>query len=784
MKGFRTIFSFFILFIISISLVFAGIDYVTAGDTDGDYRQGIGQFNAQQPNKTIVNQFPIDNTRSIPLVADLDNDGISEIIVLDGTKIRIFHDSSLNQITFLSLPIPNRYNHFIVFDIDGDGFEEIIVVGELGDPVLPQKFPLIRIISYANDTLTQQANISLGTIGAFGTIEDQQIMIACRGADDCIAVATVGTNITCSGTCPSIGVMIATVFNSTNLVTVVEDVTVLRQEGGTNDGTGGMCFPRVRNIVVRDYDFDPEDVNPPDIEYIFSYFYTANAQMTDSNDDFGIFIINVNASNIVVVETSIEDNDGLEADFNSLCNSNDGVGKHVTNPIVFDIDLDDDGVEEVVVGFQTDADKFKMKSFRTDTGAFLDDYPEVEKSEGVLISNIFRANAFHDTGNSDFCVIGFNNEDGKLLITCASELTTQIPETSEFTLPVQPFNLSDNFQKPFTIAHAVDESNVLTVNNDLDEVLTAFGIISLDWKISPITCFGTFGIGTGECDATLIYSFLDIHGLGELVAISVDYQRTGVREDIIAYSSTNLIYLDDEVQNEGGEITSAFFDPCITDETIGLNSSLRVELRIVNPDIFNDQVSGSVILYLGTADEQREDSLNRSSNSTIPFTTLVFNNTIVDGTMRLIGRDTGKPTDEDIIDITFNVQAQGVVQGDCTEFIDIITEEEQEIIDALALEEEDAISRTIDDIDDLLGLGLGRPIIWLIIMVFVSYAIWTGGALERPDITFGIITLVNVLLLVIGFKLGFIGIGLIFIVIIALLGSLAIRFRQMATGGG
>ena len=780
MKGFRTIFSFFLLFIISISLVLGqtGIDYVTAGDTDGDYRQGIGQFNAQQPNKTVVNQFPIDNTRFIPLVADLDNDGTSEIIVLDGTKIRIFHDSSLEQITFLSLPLPNRYNYFIVFDIDGDGFEEIIVVGELGDPVLPQKFPLIRVINYTNETLTQQANISLGTIGAFGSQIDQQIMIACRGTDDCIAVTTLGNNQICSGTCPTVGSMIGSVFNSTNLVTVVQDVTVLRVEGGTNGATGGFCFPRVRNILVRDYDSDG------DTEYIFSYFYTSNAQMNDNNDDFGIIAVNVNASNIVVVELSIEDNDGLEADSTTVCNSNDGVGKHVTNPIVFDIDLDDDGIEEVVVGFQTDADKFKMKSFRTDTGAFVDDYPEVEKSEGILISNIFRANAFFDTGNVDFCVIGFNNLNGKMLITCASEVTTQIPETSEFTLPVQPFNLSDNFQKPFTIAHAVDESDVLTEGNDLDEVLTAFGIISLDWFTSPLTCFGIFGIGTGECDAQLIYSFLDIHGLGELITISVDYQRTGAREDIIAYSSTNLIYLDDEVQNEGGEITSVFFDPCITDETIGLNSSLRVELRIVNPDIFDDQVSGSVILYLGTADEQREDSLNRSSNSTIPFTTLIFNNTIVDGTMRLIGRDTGKPADEDIIDITFNVQAQGVVQGDCTENIDIITDEEQEIIDELVLEEEDAISRTIDDIDDLLGLGFGRTIIWLIIMVFVSYAIWTGGALERPDITFGIITLVNVLLLVIGFKLGFIGIGIIFIVIIGLLGSLAIRFRQMATGGG
>ena len=781
MKGFRTIFSFFLLFIIFISLVLGqtGIDYVTAGDTDGDYKQGIGQFNAQQPNKTVVNQFPIDNTRSIPLVADLDNDGTSEIIVLDGSKIRIFHDSTLDQITFLSLP-PNIYNTFIVFDIDGDGFEEIIIVGELGNATLPQKFPLIRIINYTNDTLAlQQVNISLGTIASAGTRKDQQIMIACRGVNDCIAISNSGTNITpCVGTCPSIAQLKATVFNSTNLVTVVEDVTELRIEGGTNGGTGGFCFPRVRNVVVRDYD------NDGDIEYIFSYFYTGNAQMTDSNDDFGIIGVNVNASNIVIVEFSIEDNDGLGADFNSVCNSNDGVGKHVTNPLVFDIDGDDDGIEEVVVGFQKTVDEFKMKSYSTDTGLNLFNgiYPLIEDSEGVLISNIFRANVFFDTGNNEFCVVGFNHDNGETLITCGTERPTSalgLPKTAEFKLDPQPFNLSDNFLKPFTLVHAVDESDVLVEGTDIDEVLTAFGIIAFDFDSSPLTCSTV-----GNCDAQLIYSFSEIHGLGELVAISVDYQRTGQREDIIGYTATNLVYLDDEIQNEGGEITSAFFDPCITDETVGLNSSLRVELRIVNPDIFDDQVSGSVILYLGTADEQREDSLNRSSNATIPFTTLVFNNTIVDGTMRLIGRDTGKPDEEDIIDVTFNVQAQGVVQGDCNENIDFITEEEQEILDALALIEEDAISRTIDDIDDLLGLGLGRTIIWLIIMVFVSYAIWTGGALERPDITFGIITLVNVLLLVIGFKLGFIGIGIIFIVIIGLLGSLAIRFRQMATGGG
>ena len=95
---------------------------------------------------------------------------------------------------------------------------------------------------------------------------------------------------------------------------------------------------------------------------------------------------------------------------------------------------------------------------------------------------------------------------------------------------------------------------------------------------------------------------------------------------------------------------------------------------------------------------------------------------------------------------------------------------------------EDAISTFFDDIDDLLGLGLGRSVLWLIVMVLVAYGLWTSGNNKDVRTTFGIIGIVETFLLLIGLTLGFIGFGTIITVIIVALGILAFRFRQEVMG--
>ena len=92
--------------------------YNQSGGADGDYQFGRGVFNAnlvEFDTTTIV----LDNNRNnIPLVVDLDENGVNEIIIQDGSFIRVFNANDLSEFVGLDLGTDEFTSNTIAFDID------------------------------------------------------------------------------------------------------------------------------------------------------------------------------------------------------------------------------------------------------------------------------------------------------------------------------------------------------------------------------------------------------------------------------------------------------------------------------------------------------------------------------------------------------------------------------------------------------------------------------------------------------------------------------------------
>ena len=97
--------------------------YDFSSDVDGD----IGFFNAGlDPNLVLAQSQSVglSDARGQPLVANLDNSGLKEIILIDNGDIRLFTRDSNGINIIASVNVGDDLDilsNLIVFDIDGDG---------------------------------------------------------------------------------------------------------------------------------------------------------------------------------------------------------------------------------------------------------------------------------------------------------------------------------------------------------------------------------------------------------------------------------------------------------------------------------------------------------------------------------------------------------------------------------------------------------------------------------------------------------------------------------------
>lgn len=553
-------------------------DYTKIGGEDGDFKLTDYEnlFFDEQYTKS---QYPyaLNDPTGLPLVNDLDNDGIKEIIVQADDTIILFHfeDNLVKFVDSKSLDSTTQdgdfYSNMITFDYDADGIDEVIIH--------QQENQKLYALQYNSSGLYIQQTWNVGGIFTPANLPDRfgDSILGCGHPDGCLLA-----------------------YNSGNT------------ESGATHRTYLFSFTHSKNEdkLVRD------STAPPDCfskfgyvawsEYNQKYYFTTQRRISAPK----LYQVGINGSSHL-----IWDIENLGESYQNVPNACDIRGvKTITSPLVAEFYETKSG-EEVGYGFQTSSDKFRLAIYDTIDGLDeIDTYPEFEKTEGVLKSNPFMMDAFGNNKDTDMCVVGYEENDRTIEILCAtqdykSELGFDTPfvdwglDSVEFTYEMDDEQHNMTSTEIFSvIAHGVNSEG----NTDRNEILTSYGIFTLD-KYS--TTSDGFCVNYGNCDSFLEYEM----PVGEEGAYVMDDVQDLNHPDIIGLLDGNLIYLDDGFINRQayiGYCTDIQPSPLADCWSFGGSVLVTIVPKDYNPE---DMVRAKAILYYGEGNASLEESYNYES---------------------------------------------------------------------------------------------------------------------------------------------------------------------------
>ena len=634
-KNFTVILFTLILFSVCVSAT-----NVSLGDNQ--YNEIIGgTFNALNLDDTPTGTKSIGTSGFIPLSADLDNDGTKETIVLDGATIRIYEDNDLSIVDTYSTVSTGDFQYAVVHDINEDGFLDIIAIQD----------DVVSMITYNGSLIYSIGNATL-SYGDTATI----------GCKDGYCLALKSVNQAGGYNVPAY--IHAYGFNETD----VTEITLDSFSGSNYQAI--ICQPAINSFELEDYDNDGND------EFIVSYYKYMSTG--GANEQVVINYINVFDNLTVDSEQSISHTTGLSANNFASTGKCDNVNTnyantHITSPSVYNYDGGSSNGLETVIGYMTSYGYYRIMVY-TSTGVEIEEYPNLlgisYSADGFRLSNVIRANAFTDTDDVDFCVMGYNTpnnnigavNDGVTDLLCAS-LQTGGDDDEEFF-----FNTDDYYNTSYRYAdtiHAIQEVGDTTDGNNLDEILTPYGVMEFQYN----------GLLVNELN--LLYEISKPDG----AIMPSDTDGTG-QSDLLVQTATNIYYYDDGFTNSGAEITNLRFNPCYNEiMKNGTQSEVIVEVTDVN----GDNVGARVTWYDGLSNEYQSDwSTNVTSGSEITFSMLV-NKTVSNGIITIEARDTESPSDIDSETRTFSVALTGVEYGDIICDESVLTDDQGEDVSPTAL---------------------------------------------------------------------------------------------------
>ncbi len=794
MRGKIGLMVFMILIVLPLALAeqSAKTDYNESGNFDNRYELGLGAFNSNLDPADVNAQTTtvlVTDGRKVPLISDLDGDGLTEVIILDGRNIEVYQNKTLSLVDSFTLDTATdeRFSNILTFDINGDGLREIIIMAEE-----EEELHILQLNNSVLTNITRSTGIDFSLWGHTAGTNAGEIVIKCSSTERCLALFSDNIRTGNSGG----GVtnkLIGCYFNSSQEAIQGDGDKLCLNPIDSSSSLSVFCQPNIRHMTAIDYDEDNggASADPSEFEFIASNLEVEQSLATD--ELLNIYWIDILPNSSVVLENSIQNTvpgsilGGATTGVSFSCDNsvgqnenNDGTGNplfpgfYVTSPLVFD--ADPTSGFETVVGIGVDPDEFNILMFEKD-GSFLDDFPEVADSEGIMISNVFKADIFDDS-TQDFCVMGFNGDptggvDDSLSVTCGSKndpngfgLTNF--ETIEFRFDKQGlFNISQTYDNAGVLAHSGEHDT----SNDIDEVVSAYGILELDRTCTI----------TGNCDMDLI--FQQPKGSNNPRIITTDaYDRVGL-EDMIVLTDVNLFYMDDGFTNQPATITNIFTNPCL-DSVWKINSSVEVKITATDPE--NDLVSVRATLYSGDTNEQSREFINASSGTEVPFS-FIANKTIGGGSLLFEAFDpVNNPNDIDSIDKAFSVAQTGVEFNDCTTSESFVTEAEAEEAILNASLTVDATENAVESgIDTLTGIsGLAGTTIWLILMLAFSLFIWFEIAQTgmSGNSGLGVIAIVNALFIILGARLGILSTGLVVIIVLLAVVIVAVFLGKFLTG--
>lgn len=817
----KSYFIVILVFLLSISISIAQeTTYNEIGDVEGDYQRGLGIFNTElTSSETTGNVVVNDNAKWHPLIADLDGDGDNEYTILDGDNLRIFENNDFDIVDTFAITVnpgitgSERYSNILAFDIDGDSRDEIIYIRE--------KSGFLDIIEFNGSSVFAQNSISLNDSGLTNTLlldSASEYSIKCQSTNKCLMTYA---NADISGATQD---FFGTFFNSTFVghENLILDLTVDNRL---------FCHPRGRSMAIADYDNDG-------IDELISTVY--EARRTTASESIHIFWIEIFDNGTIELDNTfaISGTSEIENIYGAVAGDRcDGTGVSetligtqpsgvyfaynlFTAPITFEIDGSGSNGQETAIAFVTDEDgdhwDFVIKTYdgcSSDLGfeigctiSELDDYPETCDLLGNCgtahaLTNIYRANALPDAtaGAVDFCASGITfatpTEASAIDTICGSSQKT-VPilgifdsQTMEIVLSEENIVFNTSIGRSVqdgrvnTIWHSAQHSSVSTNGQNLNEVITPYGVMRIangdtsspDWEIIFANPQATDGI---------------------MIPVDGEFSDS---EDLLLYTSGNFFYIDDGLSNQGAFISNVTFRPCPIDAILKINTTLEIDVIIKddNPSpLAQDPVTARVSVYNGDSNEQNDLPIefnNVSSGALLPYS-FILNKTITNSEILIEGFDSINLNDIDSQTFNFNVQLNGVEFGDTTCSVGFgapsVEEEAPTVITEASLTVDATDNAIITGVFTVIALtGVSGITFWLVLMIAFAVAIFFRGAMiDWPMNTIlGSIAVVEALLIILATRLGIFSNDLLVIITIigvVIIGTFIGKFLTGIRPGG
>lgn len=740
-----------VLYIVCLLSVGAKPLYLNVGSNETQFELGRGIFSAIDEVDVSYYSAGLSNGKHIPLVADADQDGINEVYIIDGDDIKVYEGIELEyQASFDYGTATDRVSFPIIYDIDDDGILEYIFVDESKSP-----YEELFILEFNGTHLNNQTSFQLSSVGAGDS------MVACMSPNKCIVVA--GKYRTAEDS-PNYAGILAVSINSTEQV---DSMTVYQD---TNVNAILFCRSAISFIATTTEETQEQ--------YVFSF---GEATFGDiSKAGVRIFWVSVNSTNELELEHSAYADEFQSGALFSLsdeghhCDDPENIRAQFTSPLVSD-DFADKPFSQAIIATMESDSEFVMLMYDYE-GNFIDDYPETDDSNGVIISNVFRATAFPDDNGRSFCVVGFQGSgaeyetsDLQQNIVCASEYSGELVSTFEYSIPIASFGYNNSYNvgnhRANLLSHSAQHSNALSESVDLSEVLTTYGIFSLDYD----SCEINIAYGRGFCDAERVF----MNGAGKSAFMSVDIENIG-SEDLIAMTDLGLYVYDDGIGNRPVKQVDIYYNPCPVDVIIKINETLLMTVTGYdgNSDygLADDLLTYNATIYKDDTNEMTDSYENVTSGSPRSFT-FVLNKTIASGLIEVIVSDNIAGNEPFIVEQTFSVGLSGVKYGDltCTNSYGVEAEE-GEINESMSLtpSETNYVKSGLSELNSLLGIGLLA--IWIILMIYIDIQLIVNtsdyfGNLGSKYL-FAIVIFVDLLWIFLGVMFAIVSLWLILLLII------------------
>lgn len=730
--GFGLIF----LLLLLIPISFAKTEYEQAGGEDTLFNLGSGIFNEGFDDDDLdITTLALNDGKLIPLIADLDGDGSNEIIIQDDNLIRIFDDDFNSYQGWNIGSSGDLPSNMIVYDIDGDSTKELIFEND----------EMLYIFEFNGSALVNQTTFDLFSSDFVRPMHT----IQCCGTERCIGYSPKHAyNI---GGASQMDIY---TFNSNGVLE--------RQVLETSpDAIRGWCPPFVRSITCADYNQDGTD------DFIFSAMFMYSGGGDSAKIYYYDTLLNGSMTELDTIWK------GSLNPYTTPSNVDCRIGSsYFSAPLVYNFEDEDGSAMETAIAVNIDDDEFKIYLYDVN-GDEIDDYPEINEADGIIISNLFWANAWTDIG-ADFCVMGYEHNDQEIDLLCANRRDAEaITDSREFKYKTKGlYNVTRDAEETWNIiTHSAQHSTVTYSfsgeTGNPSEIITSYGVFRINWddiysiEVPPIYSLDKIWTNPNE----------------DGVLLSIDAKQLNVEggsEDLIFMTNSNLFYYDDGRTNDEAYISEYTVNPCL-DSTWKINTSVGITITVEDPD--EDSVSARAVIYYDNENEQDGGwKGNFSSGTTIPFDPdFIANKTIGNAKILLQAYDTENMADIDEIELLFSVGANGVEYGDCTTTTEVEAPTDEIIAPQPAqcnldsdcnagylcinvtciAPEETTLGQGINEGAELFNIP--QSLLWWFIMIGVAIAgIMSAKTFNFPHgalVLGGLVLFIELLLLIVGTKL-------------------------------